>query len=201
VTGDAKYGTTENIVAIEDAGIRAYVSLTDFAHRSALFGRDMFTYDAERDQYCCLQGHPLPLARSNRTEKVVVYRSDPAICNACRVKTKCTTSDRGRTIQRSIYESYLEKVRGYHTTEAYQKAMRKRQVWVEPLFAEAKLWHGLRRFRRRGLENVNIEGLLIAAGQNLKRFLAATGWGRRHVPCGSLLALPGEPGPLSAVLG
>ena len=50
--------------------------------------------------------------------------------------------------------------------------MRKR---VEPLFAEAKLWHGLRRFRRRGLENVNIEGLLIAAGQNLKRFLAVTG--------------------------
>jgi hypothetical protein len=24
--------------------------------------------------------------------------------------------------------------------------MRKRQVWVEPLFAEAKDWHGLRRF-------------------------------------------------------
>jgi hypothetical protein len=29
-------------------------------------------------------------------------------------------------------------VRGYHLTEAYQKAMRKRKVWVEPLFAEAK---------------------------------------------------------------
>src|SRR5215208_1099917 len=71
--------------------------------------------------------------------------------------------------------------------------MRKRQVWVEPLFAEAKLWHGLRRFRRRGLEKVNMEGLLIAAGQNLKRFLAATGWGRRHAhvrescdPCGAV---------------
>ena len=36
VTGDAKYGTTENIVAIEDAGIRAYVPLTDFAHRDRL---------------------------------------------------------------------------------------------------------------------------------------------------------------------
>jgi hypothetical protein len=47
-------------------------------------------------------------------------------------------------------------VRAYHTTEAYKKAMRKRQVWVEPLFAEAKLRHGLRHFRRRGLENVNI---------------------------------------------
>jgi transposase len=29
VTGDAKYGTTENVVAIEDAGIRAYIPLPD----------------------------------------------------------------------------------------------------------------------------------------------------------------------------
>ena len=50
--------------------------------------------------------------------------------------------------------------------------MRKRQVWVEPLFAEAKDWHGLRRFRLRGLEKVNSEALLIAAGQNLKRLLS-----------------------------
>jgi hypothetical protein len=49
VTGDAKYGTIDNIVAVEDAGIRAYVPLTDFEHRSALFGRSVFTYNAERD--------------------------------------------------------------------------------------------------------------------------------------------------------
>jgi transposase len=53
VTGDAKYGTIENIVAVEDAGIRAYVPLTDFEHRSPLFGRDVFTYDAEQDHYSC----------------------------------------------------------------------------------------------------------------------------------------------------
>ena len=104
-------------------------------------------------------------------------------------------------MHRSFYADYLERVRGYHATEAYQKAMRKRQVWVEPLFAEAKDWHGLRRFRLRGLLNVNIQGLLIAAGQNLKRFLAATGWGRRHAPCGSLVALPRQPQRLSAVSG
>jgi transposase len=201
VTGDAKYGTIENVVAIEDAGIRAYVPLTDFEHRSALFGRDVFTYDAERDHYCCPAGHLLPLARSKRTEGVIVYRGDPAICNACPVKAKCTSSDRGRTIQRSIYEAYLEKVRGYHTTEPYKKAIRKRQVWVEPMLAEAKEWHGLRRLRLRGLPNANIQGLLIAAGQNLKRFLAASGWGRRHAPCGSLLALPMEPWGLATVYG
>ena len=92
-------------------------------------------------------------------------------------------------------------VRRKRAGTSYKKAIRKRQVWVEPLFAEAKEWHGLRRLRLRGLLNANIQGLLIAAGQNLKRFLAATGWGRRHAPCGSLLALPEEPGGLSAVSG
>jgi hypothetical protein len=53
VTGDAKYGAIENIVAFEDAGIRAYVPLTDFGHRPDLFGRDVFSCDRAQDEYCC----------------------------------------------------------------------------------------------------------------------------------------------------
>jgi hypothetical protein len=185
VTGDAKYGTTENIVAIEDAGIRAYVPLTDFEHRSDLYGRDVLINDADRDQYFCPQGHALVHERLKATEGVIVYRAEAGICNACPVKARCTTSDRRRIVHRSLYTDYLEKVRGYHATEAYKKAIRKRQVWVEPLFAEAKEWHGLRRLRLRGLLNANIQGLLIAAGQNLKRFLVATGWGDDMPPAGA----------------
>jgi len=37
-----------------------------------------------------------------------------------------------------------DKVGSYHATEAYKKEIRKRQVWMEPLFAEAKEWHSLR---------------------------------------------------------
>ena len=85
----------------------------------------------------------------------------------------------------------MDRVRGYHATEPFAKAMRKRKVWVEPLFAEAKDWHGLRRFRLRGLVKVNGEALLIAAGQNLKRLLSRCGWGRRPWPNGAAgLALP-----------
>lgn len=57
-----------------------------------------------------------------------------------------------------LYEDYLQRVRGYHETAAYEKAMRKRRVWVEPLFAEAKQWHGLRQSRLRGRKKVNIRG-------------------------------------------
>ncbi len=66
-------------------------------------------------------------------------------------------------------------MRTYRGTFSYEKALRKRKVWVEPLFAEAKDWHGMRRFRLRSLEKVNIEALLIASGQNVKRLLAFGG--------------------------
>jgi hypothetical protein len=62
-------------------------------------------------------------------------------------------------------------VKAYHETQAYKKASRKRILWVEPLFGEAKDFHRLRRFRLRGLHKVNIEGVMIAAGQNLKRLI------------------------------
>lgn len=65
----------------------------------------------------------------------------------------------------------IDRLRTYRQTEAYQKALRKRQVWVEPLFGEAKQWHGVDRFRLWGLRKVNIQGLLTATGQNLKRLL------------------------------
>jgi transposase len=200
VTGDTTYGTTENIVALEDAGIRAFFPLPDFDRRTPYDGASRFTYDAQRDAYQCPQGQPLPRRKTKYTEAEVLYRADPVICNACPVKAACTGSDHGRMIHRSFFADSVEKARGYHATEAYQKAMRKRQVWVEPLFAEAKEWHGLRRLRLRGLMSANIQGLLVAAGQNLKRFLAATGWGRRHAPCGSLVALATEPWRLAATV-
>jgi transposase len=192
VTGDTTYGTAENIVALEDAGIHAFFPLPDFDARTPFFGKGKFVYDGSVDAYRCPQGQLLPRRTTKHTEDTIVYRANAAICNACPVKPRCTASDHGRMIHRAVSEDYLDRVRGYHATEAYAKAMRKRQVWVEPLFAEAKAWHGLRRLRLRGLMNANIQGLLIAAGQNLKRFLAASGWGRRHAPCGSLLALPGQ---------
>ena len=76
-------------------------------------------------------------------------------------------------------------MRAYRQSVTYAQAMCKRTVWVEPLFAEAKAWHGLRRFRLRRLWRVNCEALLTAAGQNLKRLLAKRGWGRRPLPSGA----------------
>jgi len=186
IIADTTYGTIENIRTLEgEEGIRAYVPLPDWEHKTAYYGPGQFRYDAERDVYVCPQGTLLhPYRREYKAEKVE-YRAEAVICNACPRKADCTPSDQGRQVHRSFHAEYLDRVRGYHETEEYRKAMRKRKVWLEPLFGEAKQWHGMRQFRLRGLQKVNIEGLFIAAGQNLKRLLSATGWGRRPWPDGA----------------
>jgi transposase len=182
VTGDTKYGTEENIVALETQHIRAYVPLPDIDHRTEFFSADRFRYEAERDIYICPAGKELHFFQAHSTERSRRYRARAKDCNHCPLKAKCTTSKQGRSLCRSVDEEYLDRVRAYHTTEAYKKAYRKRSVWVEPLFAEAKDWHGMRRFRLRLLWRVNCEALRIAAGQNLKRLLKKRGWGRRPFP-------------------
>lgn len=86
---------------------------------------------------------------------------------------------------RRVDADTVDRVRQYHTPQPFARAMRKRRVWEEPLFAEARNWHGLRRLRLRGLERVNSEALLIAAGQNVKRLLSREVWGRRPCPGGA----------------
>ena len=49
VTGDTKYGTLENIVAVERQGIRAYVPLPNWEHITGYLGSQQFKYDPERD--------------------------------------------------------------------------------------------------------------------------------------------------------
>src|SRR5205085_5322416 len=107
------------------------------------------------------------------------YQAPTTTCAACPLRTQCTDSSAGRILSRSFDEDHRERARQLQTTEAYKKALRKRQVWVEPLFGEAKDWHQLRRFLLRGLDNVNMQALLVATGQNLKRWLAASKRGHR----------------------
>jgi hypothetical protein len=197
---DTKYGTVENTVAIEQEGGHADVPLSDVGHRAGLFRDTDFVDDAAADAYRCPGDQTLRfISQCDRTQR----RVDEAPAAACRtraLKAQCTTSRRGRRVGRSLDETYLERVRGDHATEPDAKAMRKRQVWVEPLFAEAKDWHGLRRFRLRGLEKVSTQAQLVAAGQNPKRLLRRWGWGRRPWPNGAAGVVLPAPSPAAVAL-
>ena len=98
-------------------------------------------------------------------------------------------------MSRGLDEEYQERVRAYRRTEPYRKALRKRAVWVEPLFGEAKEWHGSGRFRLRGLEKVNAEALMTASGQNVKRLVSFGPRGPKKLATAAALQPPEEPSP------
>jgi hypothetical protein len=171
VVADKKYASINNILGLERDGIHAYMSLPDHRHRRKYFSDEDFQYDSQQDHYVCPAGEMLPRSSYDRQRDLFMYRTAASICQACHLKAQCTSSSYARIVTRSPYQHILDRVRHYQNLPAYEKAQRKRSVWIEPMFAEAKQWHNLRRFRWRGLLKVNMLGLLTAAGQNIKRLL------------------------------
>ena len=181
VTGDATYGTKEIVATVERAAIRAYVSMADFEKKSPYFGSSRFFYDAERDLYRCPKGESLRLYTHSYTVRLTRYRAKAETCNACPSKPECTPGASGRVLMRSFEEELLEWIKAYRGSAPYEKALRKRRVWVEPMFGEAKEWHGIRRFRLRTLWRVNAVTMVIATGQNIEHLLTFPGRGPRKL--------------------
>ena len=177
---DQKYGTGDNIAALETGGVHAFIPpmATGQNRTQKLFPRSMFEYHAEGDYYRCPQGQILHYQRTDKGTHI--YRTKRNACKTCPLRPQCTSSRIGRSVSHSIYKFFLDRAAAYQQTTAYQKAMRKRQVWVEPKFAESKMWHQGRRFRLRGIRKVNIEGVFRAAGQNIKQLLKAKS--RKNTP-------------------
>jgi hypothetical protein len=136
---------------VEKSGIRAYLGLHEAGGRgSDFFPKSAFTYDAEKNLYLCPAVETLRAlgdAEDRRSRgKVVTYRARGSVCAVCSLKPQCTTNKNGRSLRRGPGDKYIDLLRVYMQTKLYQKAIRKRKVWIEPLFAEGKLWHGMRRF-------------------------------------------------------
>jgi hypothetical protein len=195
VTGDAAYGTRENVAAIEKTGVRAYVALPEQGRRTTLFTIEEFVYDAKNDFYTCPRGEILRRQGHDRRGGYVRYAVRTSACEGCPLKSKCTNSPKGRWLSRGLEEEYIERVRAYREAGPYRKALRKRAMWVEPLFGEAKEWHGSRRFRLRELEKVNAEALMIASGQNVKRLVAFGPRRPRKTAMAAALRRPEKPTP------
>ena len=187
--GDSKYGTTDNIVALFEEKILPFTPRANYRSTQKLYPADMFRYDPEQDIYYCPQDQILKKVGQYKANRSYIYEGNTKICLDCPVRSACTTNKRGRRVHRSFFQDDLDRAESLRQTEAYQKAMRKRQVWVEPKFGEAKQWHGLYRFRLRRLWRVNIEALLIASVQNIKQLLKPRHSRQKPLPPAPNLAL------------
>ena len=129
VTGDAKYGTRENVAALEKAGIRAYVAIPNYFdfRDTGLFGPGHFRYDPENDHYLCPAGQTLRFQNKDHHNRRKRYRAKPSVCNACELKGRCTSSKRGRVLYRPFEEDFYDRVRAYRGTHPLRESPTKEE--------------------------------------------------------------------------
>ena len=82
-----------------------------------------------------------------------------------------TGTKAGRQLQRSIYKEYLDWADNCLPTYERKRLMARRKHKAEGSFADAANNHGFKRSRFRGIEKVQIQNVMIAAIQNLRKLM------------------------------
>jgi len=176
VCADSGYGTGANRAAMEQRGTRLVSPPQRVGKRrkNALFDVENFVYDETRDVFTCPAGQTLRTTRTAGGEgRSRSYRASCRVCSQCPLKTRCTTAAQ-RTLNVSAHYGALLRLRADAKTEDFRELYRTRAPVIEGVFAEGKMWHGLRRAWRRGLSNMRMQCYLIGAVLNFKRLMTAT---------------------------
>ncbi|WP_261423575.1 transposase, partial [Serratia quinivorans] len=98
------------------------------------------------------------------------YRSDLAVCQQCEQRGQCTQNSKAqKTITRHVWEGAKEEANRLRLTKWGKKVYARRKETVERSFADAKQHHGHRYARFRGLSKVQMQCLLAATAQNMKK--------------------------------
>jgi hypothetical protein len=85
------------------AGAFALEWLSAHTHRRSLRYRTAgFAYHADHDHWECPEGEHLWPHEFDHERRLVRYRAEAHVCNACPRKAACTDSDRGREIVRPL---------------------------------------------------------------------------------------------------
>lgn len=138
------------------------------------FGKGRFAYDAERDAYRCPGAQWLTRVHQthDRTGRPYV-RYATAACAGCALRAQCTTSPKGRTVERYAGDEYKEAMAAVLQQPGARRQYRRRAAIAERPYAELRLRQGLTRFRRRGQAGAALEWALHCLAFDLKWALGA----------------------------
>jgi len=170
---DKAYGTGENYKYLHEQSITPCIShKRKNCNRDPAFSNNKFAYNKEQDFYTCPVGNQLKRKQFKSDKNAVIYKADRKICRQCPHFQKCVTSkNSGRQIQRNANEQYIEWADNCLPTYERKRLMARRKYKAEGSFADAANNHGFKRSRFRGIEKVQVQNLMIAATQNLRKLM------------------------------
>jgi len=170
---DKAYGTGEIYEYLHEQGITPCIShKRKNCNRDRAFNNDKFLYDKKGDFYICPAGNQLKFSHFKCEKNASIYKANRKICQQCLHFQKCVTSKTaGRQIQRNANEEHIEWADNCLPRYERKRLMGRRKHKAEGSFADAANNHGFKRSRFRGIEKVQIQNLMIAAIQNLRKLM------------------------------
>ena len=175
---DKIYGMIENYKYLHAKGVKACISHQKYgSKRAGKFSHDQFWYDRNCDCYICPAGQQLFLydhkgANGQRRR----YRAKRSVCASCSFFEQCVSSKTwGRQVSRNVDAEYVEWADGCFSRYQRKRLQGRRMHKAEGSFADASNNHGFGRARWRGLWKMQIQNLMIAAIQNLRKLLRWVG--------------------------
>jgi len=175
---DAGYANTEETEKIDAQHIQVIVpsSFQAREEEAAPFAKSKFTYDAERNEYRCPEGHPLIYRgydSANRKHEYRIHAKET--CSACQHFGVCTNSRHGRRIKRLDLEEIKIKLEAQYASPEGQAIYKLRKQNAEHPFGHLRRNLGLQYFLLRGRDGVKAEMSILATCFNLARMITLIG--------------------------
>ena len=171
VLADKGYYQAKDLKKCDENGTTTYVTkqVQSNATGDREFYGDRFIYDKERDLYICPEGKELSRIKHRIEDPVRIRYRNYKACQECPQKDRCTKSQKGREINRTSDQDFLDIVDA-RTKENMEKYLQ-RQMIVEHPFGTIKRNMNAGYYLTRGLESVETETALIMLSYNLKRVI------------------------------
>lgn len=181
---DKGYHDGEKIDECARHGIRTLISPPAASRSGEIptpeFYNDKFIYNPQTDNYTCPAGQTLTTNGTlynvkswNGYMQIKQYKT--RACRTCECHSKCTSSpkERGRILQRSIYQDAVDE--NDQRVFAEKDKYRRRQEMAEHPFGIVKRQWGYDHVLLKGIEKVDAESNLIFLCYNLKRVINILG--------------------------
>jgi transposase len=179
VVADCGYANASQFAEAEQETLNVLVPLPESSvpPEDQPYHSGHFTYEKESDEVICPQGQRLPFRRerikNKRTGNTVREYRNTAACRECPVRSDCTKSRHGRTIDLPQGYEARQRMQKRLTDPENQKLVKKRKQIVEVVFAWIKEMGGFRRWTVWGVDNVKAQWFLVCSVINLKKIYQA----------------------------
>ena len=181
VVADAGYESEENYKGLIKNGQVPYIKPQNYErskkrkYKNNIFLRENMPYNEEDNTYTCPAGNKfvelyntIRRSKSHFESTVTIYGCSG--CNECSLKSKCTRAKGDRKISFSKDFVALRKQTFERIQSETGKLLRlNRSIQSEGVFGVIKQDYGIRRFLRRGAENVFTETVLYSLSFNINK--------------------------------